>query len=224
MNKSYKGDHIETQVLHNINLTFSQQEFTAIVGPSVSVKSTLLSLIGTLDKPTSGQIEYGNIDISTLKRNELADFRFKRIGLVFQHFNLLPTLTALENVMSPFFGRKTSFNYREKAQGILNQLGLADKHSSLPSQLSGGEQQRVAIARGLVNQPEWLLADEPTGNLDSSNADNFYSLLNELKEQFQFGIIVVTHDLNLAKRADRVIEIKDGMVLEKGNESRGESV
>ncbi|MNO12393.1 Lipoprotein-releasing system ATP-binding protein LolD [compost metagenome] len=221
INKSYKGDHIETQALTDINLTFDKQDFTAIVGPSGSGKSTLLSLIGTLDKPTSGQILYNEIDILTLKRNELADFRFMKIGFVFQQFHLLPTLSAFENVMSPFYGRGPSKKYKERVLFLLDQLGLYDKYNSLPSQLSGGEQQRVAIARSLANQPEWLLADEPTGNLDSQNTINLYNVLNELRNKLEFGIIMVTHDLNLAHRADRFITIQDGQIIPNNEDKTG---
>jgi ABC-type lipoprotein export system ATPase subunit len=211
--KSYQGDHIETHALFEMNLTFHRNEFTAIVGSSGSGKSTLLSLIGTLDQPTSGRIVFGDTDISSLRGNQLADFRFEKLGLVFQHFHLLPTLSAIENVMSPFFGRKSSGRYKEQAQQLLGKLGLGGKENALPSQLSGGEQQRVAIARALVNQPEWLLADEPTGNLDSRNAEIFYELLYQVQRDYHCGVIVVTHDMQLAQKADRIIEIKDGSVI-----------
>jgi ABC-type lipoprotein export system ATPase subunit len=218
------GGNVETRALLDINLEFQQDEFTAIVGSSGSGKSTLLSLLGTLDKPTSGRIEISGVDVSRLKGNRLADFRFETIGFVFQHFHLLPTLTCIENVMSPFYGRRTIVNYREKAEALLSHLGLVDKANSLPSQLSGGEQQRVAIARALVNEPKWLLADEPTGNLDSRNAEVFYELLYQLKKELGCGIIVVTHDQQLAEKATRIIEIKDGRVLQERAHSASEAL
>lgn len=221
INKSFKGNGVETQVLKGINLTLKRYEFTVIVGSSGSGKSTLLSLIGALDNPTSGQITIGDIDVSKLKGNKLADFRFDKIGLVFQHFHLLPTLTAIENVMAPFFGRRTDIPYNKKAKELLIKLGLEDKAHLLPSQLSGGEQQRIAIARALVNEPDWLLADEPTGNLDSHNSEIFYEMLHQLKLNLGCGIIVVTHDLKLAEEGDRIIEIKDGKIVEETNEIVG---
>lgn len=211
--KSYHTGEIETHALQDVTLAFKKQEFTAIVGASGSGKSTLLSLLGTLDKPTAGHISFGDTDISTLKGSRLADFRFSTIGLVFQHFHLLPTLSSIENVMSPFYGRRTNVDYKTRAAALLSRLGLEGKAKSLPSQLSGGEQQRVAIARALINEPHWLLADEPTGNLDSHNAEAFYTLLQQLKTERNFGIIVVTHDLQLADKADRIIELKDGRVI-----------
>lgn len=222
--KSYKGSALETYALQKINLTLQRDQFTAIVGASGLGKSTLLSLMGTLDQPTSGSIEINGVDIAALKGDRLADFRFDRIGLVFQHFHLLPTLTALENVMSPFWGRKTDVKYKERAESLLSQLGLEDKAKSLPSQLSGGEQQRVAIARALVNEPDWLLADEPTGNLDSRNAEAFYELLQRLKTETGCGIVVVTHDLQLAETADVIVEIKDGRVVQERVTAAGETL
>ncbi|MBO7747189.1 ABC transporter ATP-binding protein [Paenibacillus sp. MWE-103] len=210
--KTYAGGNAATAALSEIDLTFRRKEFTAIIGASGSGKSTLLGLIGTLDRPTSGRVYYGDTDTSRLKADRLADFRFERVGLVFQHFHLLPALTAVENVLSPFFGRRRG-DARAKAERLLDRLGLGAKAHALPSQLSGGEQQRVAIARALVNDPDWLLADEPTGNLDSRNAERFFDLLQELKTETGCGIILVTHDLQLARWADRLVEIKDGRLV-----------
>jgi ABC-type lipoprotein export system ATPase subunit len=153
------------------------------------------------------------VDIAILKGNKLADFRFENIGFIFQSFNLLPTLTALENVTAPLFPRKVPFDKIARATELLDQVGLADKLNSLPSQLSGGEQQRVAIARALVNKPKWLLADEPTGNLDSKNGENIYELIHTIKRENNCGVLLVTHDLQLASRGDRMIEMKDGAVI-----------
>jgi ABC-type lipoprotein export system ATPase subunit len=212
--KSLVGDGIITKILQPINLTIEQCLFTTIVGASGSGKSTLLNLTGTLDLPTTGKILFDDLDIATIKGNKLADFRFENIGFVFQSFHLLPTLTALENVMAPLFPRKVTFDKTKRAVELLEQVGLADKGKLLPSQLSGGEQQRVAIARALVNKPKWLLADEPTGNLDSKNGETIYELIRTIKRENNCGVLMVTHDRLLATRGDRTIEMKDGSVLQ----------
>lgn len=211
LSKSYFSGGREVPVLHDISITF-RKEFTCILGASGSGKTTLLSLIGTLDNPTSGKIEIGGVEVAGLKGNQLADFRFAQIGFVFQQFHLLPTLTAIENVLSPFFGRKKIRTKHAKATDLLEKLGIEDKAQLLPWQLSGGEQQRVAIARALANEPKWLLADEPTGNLDSRNAESLYQLLKKVQADLGCGMIVVTHDQKLADKADRVIEIQDGEI------------
>lgn len=211
--KSYSGDHVATHAVRDVNLIFSKGEFTSIIGPSGSGKSTLLSLLGTLDSPTSGRIFYDGEEVIKNSRKKIADFRFEHIGFIFQQFHLLPTLTALENVLSPLFGRKVSYNKVERARKVLDQVGLADKEQSLPSQLSGGQQQRIAIARAIVHKPDWLLADEPTGNLDSETGDRIYELLLELNQQEGCGVFFVTHDPKLAAKAGRVITMKDGAVL-----------
>lgn len=211
--KIFNGNIIKTIALNETTITINDGEFISIVGPSGSGKSTLLSLIGALDMPSSGKIMFDNQDITKLKGDELADFRFQHIGFVFQQYNLIPTLSVLENVMSPLFSRKVNYNKEIRAKELLNQVGLKEKESSLPFQLSGGEQQRVAIARALVNEPSWLLADEPTGNLDSKNSDVIFKLLKELNREKKCGVLLVTHDLKLAEQADRIIELKDGYVL-----------
>ncbi|MGM0867555.1 MAG: ABC transporter ATP-binding protein [Bacillota bacterium] len=213
VSKSYRGNGVENDVLKRISLTIKQEEFTAIVGPSGSGKSTLLSLIGTLDHPTYGNIYYNGEKVADKKGNQLADFRFFNIGYVFQQFNLLPTLTALENVISPVYSRKVSWNKKEKALNLLDEVGLRNKENSLPSQLSGGEQQRVAIARALIGDPNWLLADEPTGNLDTKNGKLIVELLKSFNENKNCGIIMVTHDLSITKLADRTIEMRDGEII-----------
>lgn len=212
IDKHYYGDGILTKALDQVTATF-YNEITAIVGPSGSGKSTLLSLIGTLDKPTSGNIKFNEKDLESLTGSKLADFRFNHIGFIFQHFELLPTLTALENVMSPLLVRKVTFDKKNRAKELLDMVGLSHKHESLPSQLSGGEQQRVAIARALVNHPQWLLADEPTGNLDSKNSETILKLILNINKETGCGVILVTHDHIFAEHADRIIEMKDGMVL-----------
>lgn len=213
VNKSYQGDGITTQAIQHIDAVFNKGEFTAIMGPSGSGKSTLLSLLGTLDRPSSGEIVYDGTKLSTMGKNKIADFRFDHIGFVFQQFQLLPTLTALENVLSPLFARKVAYNKSNRATEILHHVGLANKLRSLPSQLSGGEQQRVAIARALVHEPDWLLADEPTGNLDSQTGEVIIELMQEMNREKGCGVILVTHESALAEKADRIIEMQDGKIV-----------
>ncbi|WP_188454040.1 ABC transporter ATP-binding protein [Virgibacillus oceani] len=213
VNKSYEGDGVATHAVQDIDLMFHKGEFIAMVGPSGSGKSTLLSLIGTLDKPTTGEILYDGKKMSKMKKKEIADFRFEHIGFVFQQFHLLPTLTALENVMTPLFARKVPYHKTDRAKEVLTQVGLKDKFNSLPSQLSGGQQQRVAIARALVHEPDWLLADEPTGNLDTETGDTIFELIQKLNKEKGCGVIFVTHDQKLAEKAERVIDMQDGRVL-----------
>ncbi|KML33684.1 ABC transporter ATP-binding protein [Rossellomorea marisflavi] len=213
LRKEFQGDGIKTRALDEVNATFKKGEFVSIVGTSGSGKSTLLSILGTLDSPTSGSILYNNEDIKTYNKNGLSDFRFNHIGFIFQQFHLLPTLTSLENVMAPLFSRNVSYNKKERAEAVLERVGLKDKMNSLPSQLSGGQQQRVAIARAIVHEPHWLLADEPTGNLDTETGDIIFSLLTELNREKGCGVIFVTHDPALAAKADRMIEMKDGKIL-----------
>lgn len=211
--KSFAGDGTKTIALQNIDLTFKKGEFTAIIGPSGSGKSTLLSLLGTFDKPSEGSITYDGEEILKKGKNKIADFRFQEIGFIFQQFHLLPTLTALENVLTPLFSRKVTYNKLERAKEALEQVGLQEKMNSLPSQLSGGQQQRVAIARAIVHKPSWLLADEPTGNLDTETGERIYDLLKELHEQEGCGVLFVTHDSALAAKANRIITMKDGIVI-----------
>jgi len=213
VSKSYKGDGIDTVALKNINLTFKKGEFTAIIGPSGSGKSTLLSLIGSLDKPSSGNILYDGEEIIKKRKSAIADFRFEHIGFIFQQFHLLPALSVLENVLSPLFGRKVPYNKKNRALEVIEKVGLADKIHSLPSQLSGGQQQRVAIARAIVHRPSWLLADEPTGNLDRETGEQIFQLLKSLNEEENCGVLFVTHDPKLAQKAERIITLEDGAVV-----------
>ncbi|AOT00743.1 MULTISPECIES: ABC transporter ATP-binding protein [Exiguobacterium] len=214
MGKSFSGDGVETHALQDIDVTLEAGDFISIIGPSGSGKSTLLSLIGTLDRPTSGELHYDGKPINKLNSKELSDFRFENIGFIFQQFHLIPTLTALENVMAPLFGRKVPYDKKERAEQLLAQVGLADKTGSLPSQLSGGQQQRVAVARALVHEPKWLLADEPTGNLDTDTGEIIFNLLRSLNEEKGCGVLFVTHDPALAERANRTIEMRDGVIIE----------
>ncbi|WP_323679484.1 ABC transporter ATP-binding protein [Exiguobacterium indicum] len=214
MGKSFSGDGVETHALQDIDVTLEAGDFISIIGPSGSGKSTLLSLIGTLDRPTSGELHYDGKPINKLNSKELSDFRFENIGFIFQQFHLIPTLTALENVMAPLFGRKVPYDKKERAEQLLAQVGLVDKAGSLPSQLSGGQQQRVAVARALVHEPKWLLADEPTGNLDTDTGEIIFNLLRSLNEEKGCGVLFVTHDPALAERANRTIEMRDGVIIE----------
>lgn len=214
ISKTYIGDGVTTHAVKNIHLSFKKGEFTSIIGPSGSGKSTLLSLIGTLDKPSEGQILYDDKDIMKQSKRKIADFRFEKIGFIFQQFHLLPTLTALENVLTPLFGRKVNYSKQKRAKEVLEQVGLINKLNALPSQLSGGQQQRVAIARAIVHKPSWLLADEPTGNLDTETGDKIFSLLKQLNEEEGCSVLYVTHDPTLAHKANRIISMQDGIILE----------
>ena len=211
--KLFKGDGIQTYALRDVNLKVNEGEFVSIIGPSGSGKSTLLSIMGTLDVPSGGEILYSGNPIHKLNNRQMADFRFENIGFIFQQFHLIPTLTALENIMAPLFGRKVEYNKKQRAQELLEMVGLKDKENSLPSQLSGGQQQRVAIARALVHEPKWLLADEPTGNLDTETGEIIFQLLLSLNQEKGCGILFVTHDPALADRANRKIEMRDGEII-----------
>jgi putative ABC transport system ATP-binding protein/lipoprotein-releasing system ATP-binding protein len=201
--------------LHEVSLTIGQGEFLAMVGPSGSGKTTLLNLIGTLDVPTRGRVLVDGVDVSTLKGNQLADFRRAKIGFVFQLFNLIPVFTALENVMLPLlpYRRELPFKLEARARELLAQMGLEGRADHLPGQLSGGEQQRVAIARALINQPKVVLADEPTGNVDSQTGADIVSLLRRLNREQGLTMVLVTHNENIAAQADRVVHLRDGKLL-----------
>lgn len=211
--KAFQGDGVETQALKHIDLVLEGGEFISFIGPSGSGKSTLLSILGTLDDPTSGELLHGGQSINRLNNRQLADFRFENIGFIFQQFHLIPTLTALENIMAPLFGRKVNYNKKERSLDLLKMVGLSEKANALPSQLSGGQQQRIAIARALVHEPNWLLADEPTGNLDTETGEVIFRLLQSLNREKGCGVLFVTHDPQLADRADRKIEMRDGVII-----------
>ncbi len=211
--KAFRGDGVETHALKQVDLVLEGGKFISLIGPSGSGKSTLLSLIGTLDEPTSGELLHGGQSVSRLNSRQLADFRFETIGFIFQQFHLIPTLTALENIMAPVFGRKVSYDKKERSLKLLELVGLSEKANALPSQLSGGQQQRIAIARALVHEPKWLLADEPTGNLDSETGEVIFQLLQRLNQEKGCGVLFVTHDPQLANRADRKIEMRDGEII-----------
>lgn len=207
-------DGAPVRALDGVNLEIAAGEFVAITGPSGSGKSTLLNLIGTLDRPTSGRVVVDGVDVSTLRGDALADFRRERIGFVFQMFHLVPTLTALENVMLPLvpYRRGLKFRLEGRAKELLEVIGLGDRLHHLPGQLSGGEQQRVAIARALINTPKVILADEPTGNLDSKAGAEIVALLRTLNRERGITVLVATHNATVAEQADRTIRLRDGRV------------
>jgi len=207
------SDVARTYALRGVSFSVKRGDFVAIVGPSGSGKSTLLNLIGALDRPTSGKVIIGGVDISRLKSSELARIRNTKIGFVFQSYNLIPRMTAVENVELPLLlWRMSSVKRREIAISLLEGLGIGGRAHNKPEQLSGGEQQRVAIARALATNPEMILADEPTGNLDTKNADLVMDLLQQLNEDKGKTLIVITHNPEVAARAHRVIYLRDGMI------------
>ncbi|MGC8653799.1 MAG: ABC transporter ATP-binding protein [Candidatus Kryptoniota bacterium] len=208
------SEQIVTTILANVNLTITRGEFTSITGPSGSGKTSLLYLMGGLDQPTYGTIFLEGKDITAMSEDELAELRNTKLGFVYQFHFLLPEFNALENVMIPMMarGRMSSREAKERALGILEQLGMAEKRYNKPNQLSGGQQQRVAIARALANEPLLLLADEPTGNLDSKNAEMIYDLFTRLNDELKQTIVVVTHDEHFASRTRRRVHILDGRI------------
>jgi putative ABC transport system ATP-binding protein len=214
VSKSYQLGKLMVPVLHDINLAINEGEFAAIMGPSGSGKSTLMNLIGCLDRPTSGKIIIGDMDTSILPDIEISRIRGKKIGFVFQTFNLISRITALKNVELPMVYQDISGAQREKrASQLLGMLGLGDRGNHKPAELSGGQRQRVAIARALANEPEILLADEPTGNLDSKTGQEIMQIFNKLHDEGR-TILMVTHDQGLAKNCGRIIRLKDGRIDE----------
>ena len=205
----------EVRALDGVDLRVQRGEFLAVTGPSGSGKSTLLNLLGTLDRPTQGRIILDGVDVSTLKGDALADFRRERIGFVFQLFYLIPVLTALENVMLPLVPhrRRLRFDLEERARELLKVVGLEERADHLPGELSGGEQQRVAIVRALINTPRLILADEPTGNLDSRAGTKAVELLERLNHEHRVTVVLATHEEVLARRAKRVVRLWDGRLV-----------
>jgi len=213
VSKTYRMGEVNVSALKKINLDIERGEFLAISGPSGSGKSTMMNLVGCLDLASEGEIFLDGKNIEHLSESELAQIRGQKIGFVFQQFNLMPTLTALENVTLPLeFQDADSFHSRKKAIELLRLVNLADRANHLPAQLSGGEMQRVAIARALAVDPEIILADEPTGNLDSRTGQFIIDFLTRIHRNDSKTIIMVTHDLNLTKHADRVVYLKDGQI------------
>ena len=211
--KAYPMGKREYVALRGVNLTLYAGEFTAIVGPSGSGKSTILNMITGIDRPTQGQVLMAGRPLHLMSENELAQWRGANVGIVFQFFQLLPTLTALENVILPMdFLNSYGNKRRERALGLLGRVGLRPRADHLPSELSGGEQQRVAIARALANDPPIIIADEPTGNLDTATGEDVMRLLSELSAQGK-SVVFVTHDRTLATAARRVIRVQDGHIV-----------
>ena len=205
----------QVRVLNGIDLEVPQGNIVSIVGASGAGKTTLLQILGTLSKPDSGEIYIHGQKISAFSENQLAAFRNRELGFVFQFHHLLPEFTALENVCIPAFIAGTSRGDSEKkAKDLLNYLGLSDRMTHKPSQMSGGEKQRVAVARALINQPKVIMADEPSGNLDSQNRGELHDLFFQLRNDFGNTFIIVTHDDSFADRSDRIIHIKDGVIVE----------
>ena len=216
LTREYVMGQVVLKALRGVDLTVRHGEFLALMGASGSGKSTLLSLIGLLDRPTSGQYWLENAEVSSLSRDELATIRGRRIGFIFQNFNLLPRFSAWENVALPLAYRKGEFKNDQqykKAMEVLTRVGLDRRAVHQPMELSGGERQRVAIARALVTQPAVILADEPTGNLDSATGKEIMSLLGELHAEGK-TIIIVTHDMNIARHANRICIMRDGILTE----------
>jgi putative ABC transport system ATP-binding protein len=220
LHKTYKDKQIEVKALAGVSLNIDNGEFTAIVGPSGSGKTTLLNIIGGLDSANSGTVEIGNTKIDLLDENELIDFRLRNIGFVFQAYNLIPVLSAEENVgfVMQLQGRSKA-EYTERSRYLLNEVGLSSEHDRRPSELSGGQQQRVAVARALAAKPQLVLADEPTANLDSKSTANLLDIMYKLNRNEGITFIFSTHDQRVIDRAQRIITLEDGIIVsdEKNN-------
>ncbi|MBK6833864.1 MAG: ABC transporter ATP-binding protein [Bacteroidetes bacterium] len=209
-----KKAYQQLQVLKGVDLSIKEAEIVSIVGASGAGKSTLLHILGTLDRADSGDLTIANTNVSQLSDKKLAEFRNQKIGFVFQFHHLLPEFTALENVCIPaFIAKKSKKESEQKAKELLTLLGLEERMDHKPSQLSGGEQQRVAVARALINSPAVIFADEPSGNLDSNNAKDLHQLFFTLRDQFKQTFVIVTHNEDLANMADRKLVMKDGMIV-----------
>lgn len=213
INKIY-GTTIQTQVLFDIDLAFEAGSFNSIIGQSGSGKSTLMNIMGTLDRPTSGNIKINNTDVSTLKSKELALLRNQTIGFIFQFHYLLPEFTAIQNILLParIKNKQVSPETLAWADELVEFTGLGKVKNNPASKMSGGQQQRTAIARALINKPKIILADEPTGNLDSDTAEQIYALMRDINQKYGTTFIIITHDQNIAQKTDRIVEIKDGKI------------
>lgn len=215
LEKKYgKGDN-QVVALDNISFSVTKGTFVAIVGASGSGKSTLLHLLGGVDKPTSGKVIVNDVNICSLGEEELAIFRRRQIGFIFQSYNLIPVLTAEENIGMPMLldGKKADGSYTKEVMELLEVLSLKDRRNHLPSELSGGQQQRVSIGRALINKPSIILADEPTGNLDSKNSKDIIEVLKYSVKKYNQTLILITHDVNIASAADRIITLQDGKII-----------
>ncbi|HGY55259.1 MAG TPA: ABC transporter ATP-binding protein [Caldithrix abyssi] len=213
LNKIYNTTAVPVHAVKDVNLSIEKKEFTAIVGPSGSGKTTLLNIVGGLDKPTNGKVIIDGVDLSTLSESKLVEYRLHHIGFVFQAYNLIPVLTARENVeFIMLLQNVPKAERRQRAVEVLNAVGLSDKLDIRPAQLSGGQQQRVAVARALASRPNFVLADEPTANLDSTSAEALLDLMEELNEKFDMTFIFSTHDAKVMKRARRIVTLVDGKV------------
>lgn len=218
LHKAYRSGTKEVRAVDGVSIGIRAGSSTAIVGPSGAGKSTLMHILGGLDKPTSGKVLLNDKDMYRLSDKDRARVRNKRIGFVFQFYHLLSEFTALENVLLPVFikgisGREQSMELKDRAKRLLKIVGLEHRMDHLPSRLSGGESQRVAISRALINEPDILLCDEPTGNLDSKNSEAIYELLFDIKSKSNTTLVIVTHDEKLASKVDHVIRIKDGKLV-----------
>ncbi len=212
--KTYSESEMPVHALNGVSLIIKKGEFTAIVGPSGSGKTTLLNIIGGLDNPTSGSVKINGINISTYTENEMVDFRMNHIGFVFQSFNLIPVLTARENVEFIMLLQKIpKEQMEERAINLLKRVGLTDKLNKKPNQLSGGQQQRVAVARALASKPAFILADEPTANLDSKSTENLLDLMAEMNRDEEATFIFSTHDQRVINKARRVVTLEDGKII-----------
>jgi putative ABC transport system ATP-binding protein len=214
VHKIYNSSEIKVHAVNGITIDFEEGEFAAIVGPSGSGKTTLLNMIGGLDTPTEGEILVDKTDLSTLKSSQLIDFRMKNIGFVFQSYNLIPVLTASENVEFIMnLQKKSKQERKERTRELLTAVGLGDRLESRPSKLSGGQQQRVAVARALASKPKFILADEPTANLDSKSTETLLEIMEVLNKEEKITFIFSTHDARVVKKARRVITVEDGKVI-----------
>jgi putative ABC transport system ATP-binding protein len=214
LTKIYNESEVKVKAVDNVSISFEEGEFAAIVGPSGSGKTTLLNMVGGLDKPTEGEIIIDNINIGALKSSELIDFRLKNIGFVFQAYNLIPVLTAKENVefIMDLQGRSKS-DRNQRVLALLEAVGLKERANARPAKLSGGQQQRVAVARALASKPKFVLADEPTANLDSKSTENLLDIMERLNKEENITFIFSTHDNRVVKKARRVITVEDGKVI-----------
>ncbi|MDR5658477.1 ABC transporter ATP-binding protein [Serpentinicella sp. ANB-PHB4] len=208
------GTNIKTQVLYDINLSFEAGSFNSIIGQSGSGKSTLLNIMGTLDNPTNGEVYINGKNTTEMTKNQLANLRNDMLGFIFQFHYLLPEFKVIENILMPHYikGGQLTSDVEKRAEYLIDMLGLTKVKNNLATQLSGGQQQRTAIARALMNNPKVILADEPTGNLDSDTSEDVYNLLRDINKQFNTTFVIITHDQRIAEKADRIIEINDGRI------------